>query len=210
MSMINDYSNRQLVPRLLSSETANVLSLNFNTTNMNLNKINNFELHNYYKLRTEWETEKNIIIAVQMLIYEIIHDSLTINNELLIYLGTQKNRLNQIEKDVLIIANHKLINNEVKIQNDKNDDNVKAKIKDLKAINIFNPYNALQWCNLGYYYMKLGLRNKARKAFLTSIGLNNSNRHIVRSVARFFNILVILNMDIRYYLCLHELDVIQI
>jgi len=184
--MVNDYSNRQLVPRLLSSETANILSLNFNTANMNLSQINTFELHNYNKLRIEWETDKNIIIAIQMLIYEIFHDSLTINRELLVYLDTKKSRLNQIEKEVLNIANYKFTNNNIRIQTDNNDENVKTRIKDLKVANITNPFSALQWCNLGYCYTKLGLRDKARKAFLISIGLNNSNRHIVRSVARFF------------------------
>jgi len=185
MSMINDYSNRQLVPRLLSSETANVLSLNFNTATKNLGQINTFELHNYYKLRTEWKNEKNSIIAIQMLVYEIVYDSLTVNKELLVYLDTQRSRLNQIEKDIISIANHKLLNNAMQIQSD-NDNDVKTKIKNLKAANISNPFSALQWCNLGYCYIKLGLRDKARKAFLISIGLNNSNRHIVRSVARFF------------------------
>jgi len=185
MSMINDYSNRQLVPRLLSSETANVLSLNFNTANKNLSQINTFELHNYYKLRAEWKLEKNSIIAIQMLAYEIIYDSLTVNEELLVYLDTLKSRLNQIEKDIISIANNKLTNNAIQVQSD-NDDNVKTKIKNLKLANISYPFSALQWCDLGYCYIKLGLRDKARKAFLISIELNNSNRHIVRSVARFF------------------------
>jgi hypothetical protein len=87
MSMINDYTNRQLIPRLLTFETSNVLSLNISSVN---SRINDFELHNYNKLKTEWKTEKNIILAIEMLVYEIIHDSLTINTDLITFLNARK------------------------------------------------------------------------------------------------------------------------
>ena len=183
MSMINDYHNRQLVPRLLSFETSNVLSLN--TISSKNNDINTFELNNYYKLRTEWKIEKNIILATQIILYEIIHDSLFISNELIFYLNGKRNNLNSIEKEILNIAIHKSDNKELlPPTNDSND--IKDIIRNLKISNNINPLNPLQWCNLGYYYTKIGLKEKAKKAFLISIGLNNNNRHIVRSVSRFF------------------------
>jgi len=183
MSMINDYTNRQLVPRLLSFETSNVLSLNISSVNIN---INDFEIYNYNKLKAEWKTGKNIILAIEMLIYEIIYDSLDISTELIIYLDKKKEFLNHIEKEILQIANLKKTNKEVSTQLNQNANNVYNNISEIKILNKINPLNSLQWCNLGYYYTKLGQKDKAKKAFLTSIGLNNSNRHIVRSVARFF------------------------
>jgi tetratricopeptide (TPR) repeat protein len=184
--MIHDYSNRQLVPRLLSSEISNTLSLNLNTLNINFDEINDFELHNYHKLKTEWELEKNQIIATQLLIYEIIHDSLEINEEAISYLNKKMNQLNQIEKEILNIASLKISNNEIPIQIQQSDENIQNTIKEIKNKNILNPMNSLQWCNLGYYYTRLGLRKKAKKVFSISIGLNNFNRYIVRTVARFF------------------------
>jgi Tfp pilus assembly protein PilF len=182
MSIINDYTNRQLIPRLLTFETSNILSLNISSVNSN---INDFEFRNYSKLKIEWETEKNIILAIEMLVYEIVHNSLTINIELITFLNSRKEHLNQIEKEILFIANAKY-NNEKSMPSNKSDDKIFDYIKKIKKLNRINPLNSLQWCNLGYYYTKLGQKNKAKKAFLTSIGLNNSNRHIVRSVARFF------------------------
>jgi tetratricopeptide (TPR) repeat protein len=186
MSMINDYQNRQLIPRLLPFETSNILSLNINTSKKNYDGINAFELKNYHKLKVEWKAEKNIILAIQILFYEIIHDTLIINNELIEYLNKQKKSLNQIEKEILGIAIYKFSNNKESLQSDVGDNDVGNIIKELRISNKINPLNSLQWCNLGYCYTKLGLREKARKAFLISIGLNNSNRHIVRSAARFF------------------------
>jgi len=182
MSIINDYTNRQLIPRLLTFETSNVLSLNISSIN---SRINDYELRNYNKLKVEWKTEKNIILAIEILIYEIIHDSLTINNDLITFLNENKNKLNQIEKEIFLIANAKY-NHEKYLKSPKIDRNIYECINEIKVTNRINPFNSLQWCNLGYYYTKLGLKDKAKKAFLTSFGLNNSNRHIVRSVARFF------------------------
>jgi len=182
MSMINDYTNRQLIPRLLTFETSNVLSLNISSVN---SRINDFELHNYNKLKTEWKTEKNIILAIEMLIYEIIHDSLTINNDLIAFLNARKKYLNQIEKEIVLLANAKH-NNDISTQLHKSDNTINNLISEVRESNRINPLNSLQWCNLGYYYTKIGLRDKAKRAFLISIRLNNSNRHIVRSAARFF------------------------
>ena len=186
MSIINDYSNRQLVPRLLSFETSNILSLNTNTTNNTLLKINRFELDNYYKLKNEWKNEKNKILAIEILMYKIIHESLTINTEQITFLKEQKNHLNLIEKEILDIATCKLTNNEKTLEPSYEDTDIRNMIKKIRMSTNINLKNPIQWCNLGYCYTKLGLKDKAKRAFLISIGLNNSNRHIVRTVARFF------------------------
>ena len=184
MSMISDYNSRQLVPRLLSFETSNTLSLNISTENFSSSGINSFEVHNYSNLKSEWEIEKNVILAIQILIYEIIYDSLKISYELIEYLNKSKHILNDIENEILFLANIKFINGN--ISSDVNSEDDAIIIKKIKKGNLINPLNPIQWCNLGYFYTKLGLKEKAKKAFLVSIGLNNNNRHIVRSVSRFF------------------------
>jgi tetratricopeptide (TPR) repeat protein len=184
--MINDYNNRQLVPRLLPFRTANILSLNINAMKEDIFKINTFELQNYQKLKAEWKIEKNIILAIQILIYEIIHKSLTISSELIEYLNNKKKQLNHIENEVLSLAYHKNGNNTIQIQQYLSDGNTGNIIKELKEENRINQLNPFQWCDLGFYYTKIGLKEKAKKSFLIAIGLNNSNRYVVRSVSRFF------------------------
>jgi len=186
MSMINDYSDRQLVPRLLSFETANALSLNLNSNNKAFNQINSFELHNYQKLKAEWKTEKNIVIATQILMYEILNDSLCVDKEIIYYLNNNLKHLNRIEAEILLIANNKVDNKEILAQKPQYDVNISDLIKDVRAKKKLYPLNSLQWCNLGFFYTRLGLIKKAEKSFRIAINLNNSNRYIVRSVARFF------------------------
>jgi len=186
MSMVHDYSSRQLVPRLLSSETANALSLNLNTADKIYSQMNSFELHNYQKLKAEWRIDKNNIIATQILMYEIINDSLSVDQEIINYLNSNQKYLNQIENEILFIAKNKAENNEILIQQPQYDVKIPDLIKEIRSKNLINPRNSLQWCNLGYFYTRLGLIDKAEKAFKIAIELNNSNRYIVRSVARFF------------------------
>jgi tetratricopeptide (TPR) repeat protein len=184
--MINDYNNRQLVPRLLPFGTANLLLLNINASKDNMLNTNAFELKNYYKLKTEWKIEKNIILAIQILIYEIIHDSLTVSFELIDYLEKRKRQLNHIENEILFLAYHKGGDNIIKMPQHSSATDIKTIIRDIKEENRINQLNPFQWCDLGFYYTKIGLKEKAKKAFLIAINLNNSNRYVVRSVARFF------------------------
>jgi tetratricopeptide (TPR) repeat protein len=186
MSMINDYNNRQLVPRLLPFRTANILSLNINASKNNIFNTNAFELKNYHRLKTEWKIEKNIILAIQILIYEIIHDSLTVSFELIDYLKNRKQQLNHIENEILSLACHKKKNDTMQIPQYSSVHDIKTIIRNLKEENRINQLNPFQWCDLGFYYTKMGLKEKAKKAFLIAINLNNSNRYVVRSVARFF------------------------
>jgi tetratricopeptide (TPR) repeat protein len=186
MSMINDYNSRQLVPRLLPLETANLLSLNISTVKNNIFSINIFEMQNYHKLKTEWKIDKNVILAVQILVYEIIHDSLAVSNELIEYLKERKQHLNRIEMEILSFACRKNGLDDEHIQHYSSTDDIIAIIKKLKEANRINQLNPFQWCDLGFYYTRMGLKEKAKKAFLIAINLNNSNRYVVRSVARFF------------------------
>jgi cytochrome c-type biogenesis protein CcmH/NrfG len=104
---------------------------------------------------------------------------------LITFLNARKKYLNQIEKEIVLLANAKH-NNDISTQPHKSDNTINNLISEVRESNRINPLNSLQWCNLGYYYTKIGLRDKAKRAFLISIRLNNSNRHIVRSAARFF------------------------
>jgi tetratricopeptide (TPR) repeat protein len=184
--MINDYNSRQLVPRLLPMETANLLSLNVNTVKNDIFNINIFEMQNYHKLKTEWKIDKNVILAVQILVYEIIHDSLTVNHELIEYLKERKQHLSHIEVEILSLACQKNGLDDKRNRQYSSTDDIIATIKRLKEANRINQLNPFQWCDLGFYYTKMGLKEKAKRAFLIAINLNNSNRHVVRSVARFF------------------------
>jgi tetratricopeptide (TPR) repeat protein len=148
--------------------------------------MNVFELNNYHKLKTEWKMEKNIILAIQILMYEIVHDSLTVSFELIDYLISRKQQLNHIENEILSLAYQKNENHATQNRQYSSNNDIKNIIKALKEENQINQLNPFQWCDLGYYYTKMGHKEKAKKSFLIAIGLNNSNRFVVRSVARFF------------------------
>jgi tetratricopeptide (TPR) repeat protein len=184
--MINDYNNRQLVPRLLPFRTANILSLNINASKDNIFSMNAFEMKNYHKLKTEWKVEKNIILATQILIYEIIHNPLTVSFEVIDYLKNRKSQLTHIENEILSLACHKKESDIMQMSQYSSTTDIKSIIRTLKEENRINQLNPFQWCDLGFYYTKMGLKGKAKKAFLIAINLNNSNRYVVRSVARFF------------------------
>jgi tetratricopeptide (TPR) repeat protein len=184
--MFNDYSCRQLIPRILPVNTSNLLSLNINTSQSSLFNTSPFEIHNYNILKEEWKSEKNNILAIEILVYEILYDSLNISLEIVDYLTKNRLFLNQIENDILSFAENKKNNAKISTLSLTQNNNPRIRIKNIKQQNKVYPLNAFQWCDLGYFYTTLGQKEKARKAYLIAISLNNSNRFIVRSVARFF------------------------
>lgn len=185
MSIDIDYTNRQVVPRLLPTRTSNLLSLNISSSQTHLFALNPHELHNLQKLRNEWIVEKSIILAIQILSYEVIHDELAIDNGVLEYVKDRKNQLNIVEKEIFTLACIKGL--QINSTESCCDDtiNINQTIKNLKEENKLNNLNPFQWCDLGYYYTIQGQKQKARRAFLIAINLNDSNRFVVRSVARF-------------------------
>jgi tetratricopeptide (TPR) repeat protein len=101
-------------------------------------------------------------------------------------LQKRRQQLNHIENEILSLAWHKSGTNLIKMPQYPATTNIKNIIRELREENRINQLNPFQWCDLGFYYTKIGLREKAKKAFLIAINLNNSNRYVVRSVARFF------------------------
>jgi tetratricopeptide (TPR) repeat protein len=186
MSIDIDYNNRQLVPRLLSTRKSSILSFDVNYNKENAFKMNDYEKHNYLLLLEDWKKEKNLIVAIQILSYGIIHEELSLYEDALNYVKDKKNSLNKIELDILEIALRKKIPDESITYCCENNEDIKLRIKELKAAKKNNLINPFLWCDIGYYYTILGEKEKAKRAFLAAISLNNSNRYIVRSVARFF------------------------
>lgn len=186
MSIDIDYSNRQLVPRLLPTRTSNLLSLNISSNCSHLLALNPYEIHNLQKLKNEWIVEKNIVLAIQILTYGVIHDELLIDNAILEYVAKRKSQLNVIEKEIFTLAYNKVfqgIPEEICCEDNTNINLIIRRLKDENKSNSLNPF---QWCDLGYYYTIQGQKQKAERAFRIAIYINDSNRFVVRSVARFF------------------------
>lgn len=77
--------------------------------------------------------------------------------------------------------------NSVNIFNDKSNLlEIHIKINSLKARLAENPYNPINWVDIGRLYSILGQEKKAERAIRNALFLSPENRFILRSVARFF------------------------
>lgn len=179
-----DYTNRQLIPRLLPYRTANLLSLNISSNS--LWAITNKERNNYIKLKNEWKLNKSIVVALQILTYELYNKELNQSKEIIIFLNKNKKFLNKIEIGILnaVLDKSKNVNfdNHYDIDEERVHNNIRL-LKNDRELYINNP---IVWCDLGYYYTVLGQYKKAKKCYKAAIALNSNNKFIIRSASRFF------------------------
>lgn len=181
-----DYNNRQLIPRLLPFRTSNLLSLNLSGKIDSKDCVNDVERHNYFKLKMDWLSEKDLVSAIHILSYEIFFEDLTSSVEVLDFLKLNRSELNCIELEILNLALRQTNSAENDIELlDLQDDN-SIVLKQLRNQNRLDTYNPMIWCDIGYYYAAMGLLKKAERAYRVAVSLNNSNKYIVRSAARFF------------------------
>lgn len=185
MSTIIDYNCRQLVPRLLSSDTANHLLLNVNSNKPLLQEPTSFESYDHFELISAWRREKSIPIATQILAYESLFANIPADQSVVLYLDEHFSKLNLIEREILHLAN---IKNKIYTTNfcEESFPDAQAMIRDIRLSQNSYQRNPFLWCDLGYFYTKLGMIEKAEKAYMVAISLNSSNRFIVRSVSRFY------------------------
>lgn len=182
MSNEFDYDDRQLIPRLLPFRTANVLSLNqFSTEPDSMNAL---EAHNFSKLISEWKTaEKNIDTGISILSYKLIFNSIVVPEDVDNFIERKLRFLNQSQLELYNLYRNKAHN----VGLDCNEHvNVAKEIQKIRTSNKASNRNPILWCDLGYYYTTLGLTKQATKCYLVALGLNNHNRHVLRSASRFF------------------------
>lgn len=177
-----DYENRQLIPRLLPFRTANILSLNQFSTEPD--SMNAFEKHNFLRLITEWKTtEKSIDTGISILSYKLIFNSIVIPEDVGSFIEKRLSFLNQSQLELYKLHIKKALDLDLSCDEPLD---VAKEIQKIRASTKVNNRNPILWCDLGYYYTTLGLTKQATKCYLIALGLNNHNRHVLRSVSRFF------------------------
>lgn len=183
MSNEFDYDERQLVPRLVTLRTANQLFLN--KTSSISKEMNDFENNNFNKLISEWNYNKfDLDLCIDILSYKIIFDEITIPSEIIKILNNNTYNLNQSQLELFNLYSSNDSTESKSCIETEND--IGKRIHDIRNSNNNNNRNPLLWCDMGYYYTILGLKEKARQCYFIAYNLNNSNRHVIRSVSRFY------------------------
>lgn len=183
MSSEFDYDERQLIPRLVPLRTANYLSLN--KTISIPKEMNDFEKRNFNTLISEWNCHKDDIdICIEILSYKIIFDNIKIPNEIINAIKNNLKYLNQAQLEMFNLYNSQTISIKEPCKISKKD--TYKKIHHIRTSNNKYNKNPLLWCDLGYFYTTLGLREKAKQCFIVASTLNNYNRHVIRSTSRFY------------------------
>jgi tetratricopeptide (TPR) repeat protein len=65
-------------------------------------------------------------------------------------------------------------------------DEVSSSIHSTRSLLSAHPQNPIRWVDLARYYTILGLRSRAARAMAVAIGLNSTNRFVLRAASRFY------------------------
>jgi tetratricopeptide (TPR) repeat protein len=178
-----EYTNRQIIPRWLPFLKASLVNVK---STFNKKKPNNIEEMNLRDAENEWEENKTISFAMNLVAsYHILGIESTARYKDAVQFiidNNEKIHGNIFFEEVLGIQD----NSDQCCIDEENHLDEHQNIHKSRIIVRRNPNDALGWIDLAFFYVLEGNIEKAEKCVKIALSINNENYHIIRSAARFY------------------------
>jgi len=175
-----EYENRQIIPRWVPFKDSCLLNQLFV---FNSAEPNQLELYNYKKIIKDWESNKSLSYAIELIAASHIlgMPEYSEYREAVTLIIADKNK-NTFVNSIL----GKVDDFQCSCADSKNEIVYRANIHKIRLRLNQTPEDAILWIDLAYYYLLSGNIKKAEKCINISLNINSENYHIIRSAARFY------------------------
>lgn len=144
--------------------------------------------HFHAKKIRDWQTEKSVKHAIELLNSAVVLDDQTYSVETASFLHTNPaatRPLQDISERLLYPPEHD--DSFIQLLDlDQFDQIIGAKIKSLRQCLVHNPFNSISWIELGRLFLIIGKEHPAERCILVATQLAPDNRFISRVSSRFF------------------------
>jgi thioredoxin-like negative regulator of GroEL len=185
MSMLADYKNRVILPRVHQYNLAHALCVNGHPGGYR--KRTNEDDITHLKKEAEFLLNNNLGMAIEVIssatAHNIRNDVVKAAAEVVMYSTSGTNI--QKELAAFIIQPSDAINFESSMAS-QNSLTINSKLSALKVRVRKYPHSAISWVELAILYTILNQQEKATQALKVSLSLNNQNRYILRTAASLF------------------------
>jgi len=177
-----EYKNRQIIPRWLPYYRSQMVN---NREKFKVMESSDIEVENYRKLINDWEQNKSISFAIQLLATSDIL-GFKDTKEYTDVVSYIKNKKGEVDNNILLkdFFDEDELNSTD--QKDFKEQSIIKSVKEIKLKILDNYRDAILWVDLAYFHCMLGNIKKAEKYIRIALNMNNYNSYIVRSAARFY------------------------